>query len=673
MVPSQRYCTRCGAVNQGQDAFCFACGHPLQGTSASQQYPLAGSSSNTSTGLLLPNLLLKGRYRILGTIGKGGFGAVYKAEDVQLGNRLLGVKEMSQSSLNPQEIAEAAENFKREAHILAALKHPNLPSIYEQFSEAGRWYLIMDFIEGETLEDHAKKDPQGHLSVKETLQIGLQLCTVLAYLHSRQPPIIFRDLKPSNIMLTPEGNLYLIDFGIARHFKPGQNKDTIAFGSPGYAAPEQYGKAQTTPQSDIYSLGATLHHLLSGSDPSQSPFVFAPLSSATIPAELATLILRMVKTEANQRPANVAEVKQELQRIAAHPTGSQLPPTQYVGGLSLPPTQFAAPTPLSQLSSTVPGQPFPPVKPSVIPASLTPPAQTRAPSTLQKTKEQWKSEGNTHYHAKRYQEALAAFEQAIRLNPNDALAYNGKGRSLRQLRRYREALAAYEQAIRLNPNYAGAYHNKGVVLIDLKRYQEALAAFEQAIRLNPNNADYFYGKSLTLEKLGKKREAQQAREKEKQLGYRRLLPTTNLSSTPSRRFSIGKVFSMIGMIFGVILVLTGCIMAFTSLVSVGLRLFPAGVANVFIGLMIFFIARMRKSSLPFSIIGIFVGVGAILSGIGIMIIAANFPDVIINEVSGGRGSAGLESGTVIVIAGVILLGTMSIRIRKYYHLQNKQP
>src|SRR6266568_2100441 len=166
MVPSQRYCTRCGAANQVQDAFCFACGHPLQGTSTSQQYPLAGSASNTATGLLIPNLLLKQRYRILGTVGKGGFGAVYKAEDVHLGNRLLAVKEMSQNSLNPQEIAEAAENFKREAHILAALKHPNLPSIYEQFSEAGRWYLVMDFIEGETLEDYAKKDPQGHLSVQ---------------------------------------------------------------------------------------------------------------------------------------------------------------------------------------------------------------------------------------------------------------------------------------------------------------------------------------------------------------------------------------------------------------------------------------------------------------------------------------------------------------------------
>jgi serine/threonine protein kinase len=204
MVPSQRYCTRCGAANQVQDAFCFACGHLLQVTTTSQQYPIAGSVTTTSTGLLTPNLLLKHRYRIIDTVGKGGFGAVYKAEDVQLGNRLLAVKEMSQSNLNPHEIAEAAENFKREALLLAALTHPNLPRIYEQFSEAGRWYLVMDFIEGETLEAYLQKQPEGHLSVKETLQIGIQLCTVLAYLHNRQPPIIFRDLKPSNIMLTPE-------------------------------------------------------------------------------------------------------------------------------------------------------------------------------------------------------------------------------------------------------------------------------------------------------------------------------------------------------------------------------------------------------------------------------------------------------------------------------------
>jgi serine/threonine protein kinase len=204
MIPSERYCTRCGAANQVQDAFCFACGHALQATPTSPQYPLAGSVTSTFTGLLTPNLLLKQRYRILELVGQGGFAVVYKAEDVQLGNRLLAVKEMSQSSLNQQEIAEVTENFKREALLLAALRHPNLPSIYEQFSEAGRWYLVMDFIEGETLEAYLQKQPEGHLSIEETLQLGLQLCTVLSYLHRRQPPIIFRDLKPANIMRTPE-------------------------------------------------------------------------------------------------------------------------------------------------------------------------------------------------------------------------------------------------------------------------------------------------------------------------------------------------------------------------------------------------------------------------------------------------------------------------------------
>lgn len=332
MVPSQRFCTKCGAANQAQDDFCFSCGQALPIISDSQQYPITTTATTTSTGLLTPNLLLKQRYRVLGAVGKGGFGAVYKAEDIQLGNRLLSVKEMSQSSLSPQEIAEAEENFKREAHILAALKHPNLPSIYEYFSEAGRWYLVMDFIEGETLEDYAKKNPQGHLSIKDTLQIGIQLCTVLAYLHSRQPPIIFRDLKPSNIMLTPEGHLYLIDFGIARHFKPGQQKDTIAFGSPGYAAPEQYGKAQTTARSDIYSLGAVLYQLLSGLDPSASPFRLPSLYVQVpgIPVELATLVTQMLELDENKRPVNTLAIRQTLQSLATSPGSNWQPPPPVV-------------------------------------------------------------------------------------------------------------------------------------------------------------------------------------------------------------------------------------------------------------------------------------------------------------------------------------------------------
>jgi serine/threonine protein kinase len=245
-------------------------------------------------------------------------GFVYKAEDTSFNNRLVAIKEMRQTGLDPQEVVEAAEHFKQEAMLLASLKHPSLPSIYDYFSAAGRWYLVMDFIEGETLDDHLNAAPGKVLSVSEALNIGIQLCKVLGYLHTRPNPIIFRDLKPSNIMITSEGNVYLIDFGIARFFKPGQAKDTAAYGSAGYASLEQFGRAQTTPQSDIYSLGATLHQMLSGDDPSRCPFHFAPLPSSGQPAfaELAALITRMLDMDASKRPVSMAAVKQTLEWIA---------------------------------------------------------------------------------------------------------------------------------------------------------------------------------------------------------------------------------------------------------------------------------------------------------------------------------------------------------------------
>jgi serine/threonine protein kinase len=301
------FCATCGAANPPDAATCFACGNPPQAAAA--------SGSAAAAAALAVHPLLKQRYRLLAEVGKGGFGAVYQAEDTELGNRKVAVKEMSQRGLTPEEAQEATQSFRNEALLLAGLTHPNLPRIYEQFSEDGRWYLVMDFIEGETLEERLSRAPGGRFSAQEALRIGIQLCTVLDYLHTRQPPIIFRDLKPANIMVTPGGDIYLIDFGIARHFKPGQTKDTVAFGSAGYAAPEQYGKAQTTTQSDIYGLGATLHHLLSGSDPSDSPFLFAPLHLAA-PDGLEALIMQMLATDPSRRPTSMALVKYDLERMA---------------------------------------------------------------------------------------------------------------------------------------------------------------------------------------------------------------------------------------------------------------------------------------------------------------------------------------------------------------------
>ena len=146
--------------------------------------------------------------------------------------------------------------------MLSRFSHRNLPGIYDHFTDPTHWYLVMHYIEGETLDDSLKQTKEGYLSVKEVLAIGVQLSKVLEYLHSCQPPIIFRDVKPANIMRTRWGRLYLIDFGIARQFSPDKTRDTGPLGSPGYAAPEQYGRAQSTKQTDIYGLGATLHTLL---------------------------------------------------------------------------------------------------------------------------------------------------------------------------------------------------------------------------------------------------------------------------------------------------------------------------------------------------------------------------------------------------------------------------
>src|SRR6266581_3506793 len=257
---------------------------------------------------LLLHTLLRNRYFILSEVGAGGFGWVYKARDIQSGDRLVAIKEVRLLGLHPKAMLEATTAFQREASVLSQLDHPNLPRLYEHFQNPGHWYLVMDFIAGETLEQYQSKAPNGRLLLSEVLDIGLQLCIVLDYLHSQQPPIVFRDLKPANIMRTPTGQLYLIDFGIARYFKPGQAKDTVALGSLGYAAPEQYGKAQTTPRADIYSLGAVLNKLLTARDPSEAPFHFTPLrvNSYQSLSRLGILIEQMVEMDARKRPASVA-------------------------------------------------------------------------------------------------------------------------------------------------------------------------------------------------------------------------------------------------------------------------------------------------------------------------------------------------------------------------------
>jgi WD40 repeat protein len=327
MMASTNYCDVCGASNPSQATHCFVCNTALQRPSLSplsdvQATPLnAAALEGKDVGPLSPSYLLHSRYSIDSQVGTGGFGAVYKAKDTLFSHRLVAIKEMNQDGLSSRELTEATTAFEHEAFLLSQLTHPNLPRIHDYFSEHGRSYVVMDYIAGDTLEDYLDKVVQ-RLPIEMVLEIGIQLSTVLDYLHNHQPPIIFRDVKPANIMRTADNHVYLIDFGIARHFKPGKAKDTVPLGSKGYAAPEQYGKAQTTPQTDIYGLGATLHELLTGDDPSLSLFHFEPIRPgkkkvSPIISQLNTLLERMLEMQISKRPASMAIVKQELQRYLA--------------------------------------------------------------------------------------------------------------------------------------------------------------------------------------------------------------------------------------------------------------------------------------------------------------------------------------------------------------------
>jgi serine/threonine protein kinase len=376
-VPQHVPCPLCGVANPPHARFCGACGNaltlqktgilpayikeaqdnalssvqpiqPAQSVPPRDQQPIALPAPSAQLALLTRQVsaqmsvvrpivpiqpsLLKQRYQLVRQLGAGGYGIVHKALDMQFGGRQVAIKEMTPAELPKGEIATASDTFKHEAFMLAGLTHPNLPSIYDYFTENSRWYLVMSYIEGETLEAYLNRSVGAKLPVEKVLMIGTQLASVLSYLHTRNPPIIFRDLKPANIMRTPESQIYLIDFGIARHFKVGQPKDTVALGSPGYAAPEQYGRAQSTPRTDVYSLGATLHQMLTGCDPSSSPFNPSPLHLPNYP-QLSILIACMLDMDPRKRPASMGNIKRELQRISS---GRSYPSSQGISPHSLP-------------------------------------------------------------------------------------------------------------------------------------------------------------------------------------------------------------------------------------------------------------------------------------------------------------------------------------------------
>ncbi len=272
-------------------------------------------------GLLPVGVQLQNRYKILGVIGIGGMGAVYKAQDLRFPGvmRLCAVKEMICTASDPEVRQIIVRNFEREASILATLSHPAIPQVYDYFTEGSRSYLVLEFIHGKDLEARVT-EAEGFFSEAQVVDWAVQLCEVLTYLHNHKPrPIIFRDLKPSNIMLDDHGRIRLVDFGIAKLFQSGEKGTMI--GTEGYSPPEQY-RGIAEPRGDLYALGATMHHLLSKQDPRlEPPFSFKerPIhkTNPTVSREAVEVIDKALEYDINRRWGSAEELRRGLLSVTS--------------------------------------------------------------------------------------------------------------------------------------------------------------------------------------------------------------------------------------------------------------------------------------------------------------------------------------------------------------------
>jgi serine/threonine-protein kinase len=294
---------------------------PAEGRTSRPEPIHTGGRRHQESKQLEPGTSLNARYEIVRRIGGGGMGAVYYAKDKNLGDAPRAVKEMIQSQLDESQHEKAVGDFKRESMLLASLEHPSIPTIYDYFYDehANRFYLVMKYISGGDFLSRLRNAPAGRIDEQTVTDWACQVADVLDYLHNRRPPIIYRDLKPANLMIDGNsGRVMLIDFGIARWVAP-QEKGVTAVGTMGYAPPELFsGKVE--PRSDLYSLGATMFHLLTGSDPQDNPLLIFDFTknprprqiNPAISNEMERILMRSVEYKPEGRFRSAGEMRDAL-------------------------------------------------------------------------------------------------------------------------------------------------------------------------------------------------------------------------------------------------------------------------------------------------------------------------------------------------------------------------
>ena len=442
---------------------------PSSGQSGSgprNETPSGGASAASRRRLAPGTPLSQGRYKIEKLVAAGGMGAVYRALDTRF-NRPCAVKEMLDEFQSDTERNQAVEWFGREATLLLDLNHTCIPRVRDFFVEDDKHYLVMDFIEGRTLGELLEKEGNvpglnGAHGVPEARarSWAQQVCNVLAYLHNQTPPIIFRDLKPSNIMVTNRDEIKLIDFGIARTFQ-GQHQATIIM-TVGYAPPEQL-QGMPEPRSDLYALGATLHRILTHHDAANNKpgiFSFPPIRTLRLDVSPAfeQVVMRALAFLPDQRWANAIEMERAI---------INLPPIMVQPPVAVP---LPVPQPIAR--------PNPPTPAAQATTGVTGPGGASITAALE------------HIKAGRIEPAYQAVQRAFALEPNNSLVHKifGQVFARRQPPQIDQALQAYTRSLQLNPNDAETHKLIGDVWLFLRRQPlQGIAPYIQSLRLKTDD------------------------------------------------------------------------------------------------------------------------------------------------------------------------------------------
>ncbi|GEM_PF-435361 len=470
--------------------------------------------------MLTVNTVVGGRYQIVKLLGGGGMKQVYLAMDLRLAKRRCALAEMLDNFADPTLQRKAVAAFKREAEMLATLDNPHIPRIYDNFSELNRHYLVMEYVPGTTLEKELARCG-GRLEEKAVIDLGLQIADALKYLHGLRPPVVYRDLKPSNVIITSAGLVKLIDFGIARYFQP--LKTGTAIGTQGYAAPEQYrGKAEV--RSDLYALAATMHHLLTGRDPAmEPPFSFPPLEQLRpdCDAALAKLINQALAYRAEDRPASAAEFRRRLMSAKAKVSPRAASPTAITRPVTAKrrPARFAwmahafglaAVTAASLLLQPNPahrsktGSPTPAAEESAPPAEATPigGASVGSPASAEELEAEaranpddvgtWLRAARAWYRRAQvdeayYPQALYAYQHVLELAPYNLEALCEVGNIDFQRKQYGKAVLVYKRYFAQGGNDPAVRLKLAKAYVEVGEGSRAIPQCQKVLATNPGS------------------------------------------------------------------------------------------------------------------------------------------------------------------------------------------